>query len=70
MYQIMTKLDRNQFKLDVENPEVNVVITIYFNSELSSKKALGKPFTFSYPLNFDTTERTQEVTVSFDAWKV
>ena len=36
-YQIMTKLERNKFKLDAENPEINVVITIFFNNELSSK---------------------------------
>ena len=66
----MTKLDRNQFKLDIDNPEVNVVITIFFNNELGSKKAFAKPFTFRYPLNFDTTENTQELTVSFDASRV
>ena len=63
---MQTKISRNFFKIDAANPTVVIEVIIYFNSKLSSKEGLQRPFMFSMPLNFSKKEQIQTATVTFD----
>ena len=54
------------FKLDQENKEIQIDITIWTSKQIETKRALAKPFTFMYPLDFDTKESKQEIQIYFD----
>lgn len=70
LFQIMTKLNRNMFKLDKDDKIILVDISINLNNKLSSTRAPQRPCFIQLPLNFKTKEQLETFTVFFDVDKV
>ena len=62
----MFKLDGN----NIFNKAIMIEISIFFNSNLGSKRAPTKPFCFQMPLNFATKENCNQFTITFDGNEV
>jgi hypothetical protein len=56
-YQIMTKINRSNFKLDKDNKEILIDLIMWSNKKLESDKVPAKPFSFCFPLDFDNKEQ-------------
>lgn len=66
LFTLKTEVNRRAIRAD-KNQAMFLEITIYFNNQLTSSRAYQRPFSFTYPLEFNFKEKVETMTLTFDA---